>query len=134
MIKTKWAPSVLLRYATLQLPVIAFFSLVVAASYYLDFLPSWLAWAFWTVWIIKDIVAYPLVWKAYVPEFRKKSKTVIGKTATVVEKLNPEEYVTMDGESWQAKTDSKSPSIEEGTSVVISGIEGMTLIVKSQKS
>jgi membrane protein implicated in regulation of membrane protease activity len=130
--KSKWSPSVILRYSLLQLPGIAFFSLIVFASYHLDFLPSWLAWAFWTVWMIKDITIYPLVWKAYVPELRQETKSMEGKTAITSEPLNPKGYVNINGESWKAVAEEGFSPISSGTPVVISRIHGLTLFVRPE--
>ncbi len=133
-IDRKWSPKILLRYALLQLPGIILFGAIVVLSYYVTFLPSWLAWTVSGIWIVKDIIFYPMVWQAYDPDRQKDQNSMIGKTCMTKEKLNPEGYVEVNGESWKALAENTSFPIGEGQKVIITRIEGLKLIVKPVES
>jgi membrane protein implicated in regulation of membrane protease activity len=133
MTKRKWSFSVIIRYFLLQLPGIGVFSAVVVLSYYVEFLPSWLAWTLWTVWMLKDIFFYPLVWQAYDPAVQKAKNSLIGKSGVTTEKLNPQGYVDVNGESWKAEVEEGLAPIGQGKPVVILRMEGLTLIVKPEE-
>ncbi|MBN2365510.1 MAG: hypothetical protein JXL67_05055 [Calditrichaeota bacterium] len=133
MSNRKWNTAVIIRYVLLQLPGIAVFSGIVVASYHLDFLPPWLAWTVWAIWILKDIFFYSLVWEAYDPEKHEDKRPMEGRTGVTSEKLNPEGYVVVGGESWKAEAESGYVPIEKGQKVVITKLDGMKLFVKPEK-
>jgi membrane protein implicated in regulation of membrane protease activity len=133
-IDRKWSSRILLRYFLLQLPGMAIFGAIVVLSYHLTFLPSWLAWAVCAVWIIKDIVFYPMVWQAYDPDRQKDRNTMLGKICITTEKLNPEGYVEVNGESWKAVAEISYSPIGKGKEVIITGVEGLKVFVKPVES
>ncbi len=59
------------------------------------------------------------------------STDMIGVKGIVAKRLDPSGYVSVEGELWEAKTE--SGAVEPGTSVVVIGQSGLTLIVKAVK-
>jgi len=53
-------------------------------------------------------------------------ETLVGRTAAVVSPLLPEGQVKIDGELWRARSDRP---VESGAEVVVTAVEGLTLLV-----
>ena len=53
-------------------------------------------------------------------------ETLVGRTATVVSALAPAGQVKLDGELWRALCDAP---VESGADVVVTGVDGLTLLV-----
>lgn len=130
MSRGKWSPLIIVRYLLFQLPGTLLLSGFVLVSYRVDFIPPHLAWSLWALWIVKDVVLYPLVWKAYDPAGRKYRSPMTGKTGVAGERLDPRGYVSVSGELWKAEAEDGFSPIEEGTEVVVSRVEGLTLTVR----
>jgi membrane protein implicated in regulation of membrane protease activity len=87
----------------------------------------------WLVGVIAVIVIAVVVLivfrtiNTYHSQVTTGKEDLIGKSAIVKEKLDPEGTVTYKGDLWTAV--SKSGSIESGEEVVISKVEGLKLIV-----
>jgi membrane protein implicated in regulation of membrane protease activity len=123
---------VILRYILFQIPslVILILTLVIIRTWF-D-LPGWLTGLCISVWVLKDIVLFPFVWRAYDPENRDYSKRMIGKQARVVERLAPEGYVELNGELWRAMIGQQKSPVEKHTKVRVLDVKGLTLLVESE--
>jgi membrane protein implicated in regulation of membrane protease activity len=89
-------------------------------------------WLILMIWIAKDIVLYPFVWRAYDPDHRLSKHSLEGLKGIVRERLDPLGYVNVEGELWRAKAVENSPAIEAGEIVKICKVEGITLLVKPE--
>lgn len=58
-----WSGRVLAKYWALQLPATALVIMVLLGVG----LPQWMLWAIVAVWVAKDAILYPFVWRAYDP-------------------------------------------------------------------
>jgi membrane protein implicated in regulation of membrane protease activity len=123
---------VILRYTLFQIPslVILILTLVIIRTWFN--LPGWLTGLCITVWVLKDIVLFPFVWRAYDPETRGHSKRMIGKQARVVERLAPRGYVELHGELWRAIIGQGKSPVEKHASVRVLDVKGLTLLVESE--
>lgn len=95
------------------------------------YLPLWALIAVTVVLGIWLLVQYLLI----VPVFNKKqmtgSESMIGLKGKVIAPLNPNGYIKIGGELWQAS--STETNIRTGEEVVVVGINGLKCIVKSEK-
>ena len=123
---------VLLRYTLFQIPslVILVLTLVIIRRWFN--LPGWLSGLCITVWVLKDIILFPFVWRAYDPETRGHSKRMIGKQARVVERLAPQGYVELNGELWRATIEQEKSPVEKHALVRVLDVKGLTLHVESE--
>lgn len=130
MNKKKWSSRILLRYWLLQLPALALLVLIlVYAQRWVD-LPAWLFWGSLAIWVVKDAVLYPFVWRAYDWDRSKDSNSMVGAKGIAKELLAPSGYVQVRGELWKAELAEGVQSVEEGEPVLVQEVRGLTLIVK----
>lgn len=130
MNKKKWSSRILLRYWLLQLPALALLVLIlVYAQRWVD-LPAWIFWGSLAIWVVKDAVLYPFVWRAYDWDRSKDSNSMVGAKGIAKELLAPSGYVQVRGELWQAELAEGVQSVEEGELVLVQEVRGLTLIVK----
>jgi membrane-bound serine protease (ClpP class) len=68
-------------------------------------------------------------WKRFLRRYRLRSgpETLVGRTATVVDAIDPAGRVRLDGEYWNARA---SVPVPEGARVRIAAIDGLTLEVE----
>jgi len=125
---------VILRYSLLQLPIIILLIILLIFSYGSDIISSTVMWIILVLWIIKDLVLYPFLWKAYDTRYQQRHTIIVGLSGTVNDRLDPESYIVVKGEFWHARTDRESGVIEKGEKVKISGMNGLTLIVEPDQS
>jgi membrane protein implicated in regulation of membrane protease activity len=130
MDKNMLSARVLLRYTLFQLPAVCVFILI------LVFIGHWIAIPAWTVvlltllWLAKDAVMYPVVWRAYDDRAGAKGQVFIGESGTVTERLSPSGYIAVKGELWRAEVEQGNSPLDEGTEVKVKGVNGLTLIVE----
>ncbi len=99
----RWNRRILLRYTLLQLPALALLIAVLwLLATWFDLPRLWLGLVA-TIWIIKDIVLFPLVRRAYDPEPHPRGNTLVGSTGIVVRELTPVGVVDIHGELWRAR-------------------------------
>jgi len=119
-----------LRYALLQLPgLAAAIGVILLVRRWIVFADYW-AWIAVLLWIAKDVVLFPCVWRAYDWDDPQRSRPMIGKRGRVREKLDPEGYVEIGGELWRAEAEASSQPIGEGKGITVVGMDGLLLIVK----
>ena len=123
---------VILRYTLFQIPslVILILALIIIRTWFN--LPGWLTGLCISVWVLKDIMLFPFVWRAYDPETRRQSNRMVGKQARVVERLAPDGYVELHGELWRAIIEQEESPVEKHASVRILDVKGLTLLVKPE--
>lgn len=130
MKKPGWSVQVILRYTLYQIPGLALIiSILILVWQWVD-LPDWIFWGLITLWIAKDIILFPFVWRAYDRNRLKDLHTLIGAKGIVEERLSASGYVRVHGELWQAEVREDSLPIEKGEIVRIQGIHGLKLIVE----
>ncbi len=130
MNRKKWSSRILLRYWLLQLPALALLVLIlVYVQRWVD-LPAWVFWGSLIIWVGKDAVLYPFVWRAYDWDRSKDSDSMVGAKGIAKERLAPSGYVQVRGELWKAELAEGFQSVEEGEPVLVREIRGLTLIVE----
>ncbi len=130
MKRKDWSVQLILRYALFQIPSLALLiSILILIHQWVD-LPTWLTWGSIALWIVKDIVLFPLVWRAYDRSRMKDLHQRIGGEAIVETRLAPSGYVRIHGELWQAEVEDGVKPIEKGEVVSVRGIRGLVLLVR----
>ena len=121
-----------LRYILLNIPGLAAVILILIIIQHWVVLPVWLFWSIIGFWIVKDVVLFPFVWRAYDWERSGQSRSMIGERGIAKERLAPKGYVQVHGELWRAEIINGGPPIEMGQSVKIVKMDGLTLFVEQE--
>lgn len=121
-----------LRYLLLNIPGLAAVILILMIIQHWFILPVWLFWSIIGFWIVKDVLLFPVVWRAYDWERPGQSRSMVGERGVAREQLAPSGYVQVRGELWRAKKMGNEPPIEAGQPVQIVEMQGLTLLVKPE--
>jgi membrane protein implicated in regulation of membrane protease activity len=117
------------RYFLLQIPG----ALLVGAVLYLVWdetqLPGWVGFAFFFLWIGKDVVLYPLLKRAYEPGPGDAAKLLIGERGVARSTLAPDGRVLVRGEIWNARVAAGEEPIASGGEIVVRDADRLTLLV-----
>ena len=117
----------LAKYAVLQLPGLLLVSGgLTLAVWWLDLsLP--VALGLGALWIVKDVVMFPIVRVAYEPRDHQPGEDLIGSTGSAVSLIDREGWIQLGPERWRAR--SRMP-IPNGTGVRVVAIDGLILEVE----
>jgi membrane-bound serine protease (ClpP class) len=123
-----------LRYILLNIPGLAAVILILIIIQHWVVLPVWLFWSIIAFWIIKDVVLFPVVWRAYDWERPGRSRSMIGEHGIARDRLAPRGYVQVHGELWRAEKIGDGPPIEAGQPIQIVKMKGLTLYVEQRNT
>ena len=121
---------IVLRYALYQIPDIAILALILFVVHHLRYLSSWLFIGIISLWIVKYVVAFTFVWRAYDKPRPGDVKRLIGTEGIAEERLDPSGYIRVHGELWRGEVMEKTVPVEKGETVLIERAFGLTLLVK----
>jgi membrane protein implicated in regulation of membrane protease activity len=130
MNERKWSTRVLVKYTMLQLPGLAVLVLIMLFVLRRFELPVWLLWCSIFVWVAKDVILYPFVWRAYDQPREEDADAMIGTCCIAKERLAPSGYVLVRGELWKAELTVGSRLVEKGERVRVRETRGLTLVVE----
>jgi membrane protein implicated in regulation of membrane protease activity len=125
---------VLARYTLFQIPDLILLGLGLAAAVRWWQLPVVSAYVLLGLWIVKDIVLFPLLRVAYQTDGSSVADRLDGALGVVTQSLDPTGYVTVGSESWSAEVPTEGDTIAVGSTVRIVGIRGLTLLVEEHSS
>ena len=120
-----------MRYVLLQLPGVVLPSLLLMVAW------QWFDFSFWVVisgifvFVAKDVVLFPFVWRAYDTRSPDGVEAMAGDRGVAEERLNPEGYVRVRGELWLARTAGSNTIIEKGMRIRVVGGSGLILLVET---
>ncbi|MCZ6623696.1 MAG: NfeD family protein, partial [Deltaproteobacteria bacterium] len=117
------------RYLLFQVPGWILAAVILLGLRYWIGLPLWIAIGAFSLWVIKDLVFYPLLRKAYESGAKTGADQLVGLRGVAREQLDPRGYVHVRGELWRAETESSDRPISAGSPVRVVRANGMTLIV-----
>ena len=120
------------RYTAFQIPGWIIASVGGWWLHYSLNVPAWISASILVVWVVKDYVLYPVLRFAYEADSRKRIEHLIGIHGTAVESLEPNGYIRVHGELWQAINEGTDTAVNAGTNVTVIGTDGMVLIVRKQ--
>jgi membrane protein implicated in regulation of membrane protease activity len=121
---------IVLRYALFQIPDIAILALILFVLHQWVDLSLWLFPAIISLWIMKYILVFSFVWRAYDKPRPGDVKSLIGTEGIAEERLDPSGYIRVHGELWRAEVIGKTVPVEKGETVLIERASGLTLLVK----
>jgi membrane protein implicated in regulation of membrane protease activity len=125
---------VVLRYAALQAPGWMLAALVLFWIKVLIEIPTWALWLVGTAWVGKDIALFPLTWPAYADEGKKGIRDPVGHVGICSDRLAPGGSVRVQGETWGAISEDERARLEAGSTVRITGRDGLVLRVRAESS
>jgi len=117
------------RYILFQIPALVIAVCVLYFVHSFFELPFFVVWGGMLLWMAKDAVMFPLVWKSYDADSGKAVHSMTGKRGIAKGRLDPEGYVSVGIELWKAETSLGCPAIEKGKTVTVTGMKGLRLIV-----
>jgi membrane protein implicated in regulation of membrane protease activity len=120
----------IIKYALIQLVGLV---LLVAALIVLGrfiHIPTWVIITVLALWVVKDVVLFPKVWRAYASDDNSPVRELIGSEAIVTHSLDPVGYVKVKGELWKAEIKYPSHPALRGDTTRVVDVRGMTLIVE----
>ena len=120
----------MLRYWLLQMPALALLVLILVYAQRWVELPAWIFWGSLAIWVVKDAVLYPFVWRAYDWDHSKDSNSMVGAKGIAKERLAPSGYVQVRGELWKAELAEGAQPVEEGEPVLVKEVRGLGLMVE----
>lgn len=123
---------VIVRYALFQIPALVLLILILILIRRWVHLPGWLFWGSIAVWLVKDAILFPFVWRAYDRNRFKQLEGLVGTEGIAEERLAPTGYIRVHGELWQAEVVRADIIIEKGEPVRIRGIKGLRLQVEKR--
>jgi membrane protein implicated in regulation of membrane protease activity len=121
-----------MKYALLQVPELA---LLIVALLLVRRWTDYQDWIFWTalaLWIVKDAAMYPVYRKAL--SSNGPSDSVVGALGIARERIASSGYILVRGELWRARLREGAPAVEEGESVRVLGMEGLTLEIVPERT
>ena len=118
-----------LRYVLLNIPELAAVVLILMIVEHWVGLPVWLFWSIIGLWVAKDALLFPFVWRAYDWNRSEPSRSMIGAQGIAKQRLAPSGYVRIRGELWRAERLGEGPPIEAGQIVRVEKMEGLTVFV-----
>ena len=128
----KYPQKIILRYVAFQIPTIF---LVIITLLWLENwieIPKYAFYGVITLWILKDLILFFFVWRAYDWSAKKKKIRLPMEKGIAIDNLNPEGYVRIGDEFWQARVPDKNKLIRAGEAIKVISHNGLTLIVEQE--
>jgi membrane protein implicated in regulation of membrane protease activity len=120
---------VVIKYCLLQLPsLVAFILILVLVRQWLE-APDYLIWGLFFFWMGKDIVLFLFLWRHYDPNHFPDRFRMVGRKGIALTRLNPDGYVQVQGERWQAEIFNELVPIDQDEAIWVKAINGLKLIV-----
>ncbi|MBW2493362.1 MAG: hypothetical protein JRE43_01320 [Deltaproteobacteria bacterium] len=120
----------LLRYTLFQIPDLILLSLGLAAAVRWWGLPVYVAYGLVGLWLVKDIVMFPILRVAYESDSASGVDGIRGALGVVTQSLAPAGYVRLGSELWKAEFASGAEPVSEGSAIRVVEVHGLTLIVE----
>ena len=121
---------IVLRYALFQIPDIGILALILFVVHQWVDLSLWLVIGIVSLWMVKYVIVFSFVWRAYNKPRPGDIKSLIGTEGIAEERLDPSGYIRVHGELWRAEVIGKTIPVEKGETVLIERALGLTLLVK----
>ena len=125
---------VYIRYGLLTIPgTVALILVLIVVQNWVS-IPIWLWLTLILLWIAKEIVLFPFVWRAYDHTRSEVSHSMIGQRGLTKERLAPAGYILVQGELWKAEKLVNEPPIEKNQWVRVKKLVGLKLFVVPEKT
>ena len=117
------------RYVLLQIPGGVLTAALLAGLHHWMGLPFWLAVSLFLLYVAKDFALYPFLRRAYETNTTTVIEQLVGIRGKATESLDPQGYVEVRGELWQASAAPGNQPIPPGARIRVQAARDMTLIV-----
>ena len=125
---------VYIRYGLLTIPETIVLILVLMVVRNWVPIPFWLGITLMLLWVVKEIILFPFVWRAYDHTRPEVPRSMIGQRGLTRERLAPAGYIRVQGELWKAENMLGQPPIEKSKWVRVKKIEGLKLFVVPEET
>ena len=119
------------RYLLFQIPGWLIAAVVLYALRYQIGLPVKLAAGLFFLWVVKDLVLYPLLRRSYERTTKTGTEQLVDLRGVAQNRIDPRGHIRVRGEIWSAEVEPGGAAIAAGTNVRILAAERMTLIVEA---
>jgi membrane protein implicated in regulation of membrane protease activity len=120
---------ILLKYTLLQIPALALIILILVLLQKWVVIPAYIVWGIPILWLLKDIILFPLTWRSYESHNRHDPHPMVGRHGIAQQPLAPSGYVRVGGELWLAEVVGDERSIEKGERIRVREVNGLKLLV-----
>jgi membrane protein implicated in regulation of membrane protease activity len=120
---------VVLKYILLQIPSLIVFALILFLVRQWLVVSYHLLWVLIGVWVGKDIILFPFLWRYYDSRHSPDHFQMVGRKGLALTRLNPDGYVQIKGERWQAAISNDETPIEKDERIRVETINGLKLQV-----
>ncbi len=117
------------KYVLLQIPGGVVTAALLAGLHRWMGLPLWGAASLFLLYVAKDFVLYPFLRRAYETNSTTVIEQLVGVRGKATESLDPQGYVEVRGELWQANVAPGNQPIPPGTRIRVQAARDLTLIV-----
>jgi len=124
----------LARYTLFQIPDLILLSLGLAAAVRWWGLPVLAAYGVVALWIVKDVIMFPILRVAYESGSSGGAEGIRGALGVVTQPLVPSGYVRLGSERWKAESLPGSGPVPVGSAIRVVEVRGLTLIVEPVNS
>lgn len=125
-----WTARIMVRYALLQMPAVALLVVTLFVLRRWVDLPAWFVWGLVALWVAKDVILFPFVWRAYDQKRPGETNSMVGARGIAEDRLAPSGYIRVYGELWQGEVMGGGPPIDKGEGVRVRGIRKLPLLVQ----
>ena len=127
-----WSSQIVVRYTLLQLPAIGLLAIALVLVQRWVVVSNWVFWGSIIVWVTKDIILFPLTWRAYDWESADGDRSMVGARGLTTDRLAPSGFIQVRGELWKAEVWGSGRPIEKGERVEVREMKGLTLFVQPE--
>ena len=120
---------VLSRYVLFQLPELVLVGAALLVLVALNVFSANVGWLLLALWLVKEVVLFPFVRRAYEPSDPSGVASLVGATAVVINRLDLAGTVRIGPELWAACLEAGSDPAEVGATVRVKSVKGLTLHV-----
>jgi len=117
------------KYFLLQVPGWIVVGALVGGLQHWEVIPLWASVLLFLLYVGKDFVLYPYLRHAYESDVKTGVEQLEGAIGVVQKTLDPEGYVQIHGELWQAVAEPPAAAVPAGCRVRVQGAQGLTLRV-----
>jgi membrane protein implicated in regulation of membrane protease activity len=120
------------RYLLFQIPQWIMLALFLWLLVDLTAVSLWAAQGFFWFWVLKDMVLYPTVRRAYETDVKTGADRFVGATGVAQEPLDPEGFIKINGELWKARVEPADQPIDRNRRVKVRATHGLILLVEPE--
>jgi membrane protein implicated in regulation of membrane protease activity len=117
------------KYFLLQVPSLILLAAILWWARKWFGLPGSLVWLILLIWVGKDVLLFPLLWRYYDSKQLSDHFEMVGRQGIALNDLNPEGYVKINAERWKAVNSDADAAVTAGDKVYVKAVNGLTLEV-----